>query len=181
MRWTEPFLKTHPVIDGPIGLIDVCPLTPGTGDQLDEGFVPSLRIVAPVLHIDIEPSISLIEIESTDAHCEHELIGADCVVDGVDLFEVGDFGVDIDFVESVDGGAGEDGDEHDDHDHGASTPCEGFVFWLVVVAEGDRLREQIECFEEFSKFFHEAHLSFQKYYHLNHNYHWRSKVKGNTF
>ena len=108
-------MESNSIINWSVALIDVRPLTLLTGNQWDECFVPPLGVIAPVLHVDIKPSISLIEVDSAKADSKHEFVGANCIVCRVNFLEICEFGVDIDFVEGVDGGAGEDGNEDNDN------------------------------------------------------------------
>ena len=141
LRRTQPFLESQTVIDGAIALIDFDPLGARARHHLHVGLVSGFRVVAPELHVDIEPAFSCIEVEAIDPDGECEPVRGHRVVDWVDIFELGGLGGDVDFVDGVDGGAREDGDEDGDHDDGAEASREGFVLGLIVVAEGDGLRE----------------------------------------
>ena len=116
LRRAQPLLEPQPVVDGPVALVDRRPLGPRAGHHLDVGFVSGFRVVAPELHVDVEPPISLVQVQPIDPDSECEVSRWDCIITWINVFEVYGFGADIDFIEGVDGGACEDGNEDCHHD-----------------------------------------------------------------
>ena len=76
---------------------------------------------------------------------------------GVCLLEQRDGRTDMEFINSVDGGSGKYGDEYNDHNNRADTSCKGFILWLIIKAESNSLREEVEAFYKVLKLFCTAH------------------------